>query len=152
MQPATPTSGGSNRPPQKPPETRRKRRNEGVIPTTPRKEKALTALLTCRTKAEAARLAGIAESTLREYMKDREFSERYRQACGDMLRDAAQQARQGISPALETLREITEAQANPQARIMAARSTLEYSLKLTERVDFLERLEALEKMQKEDTP
>lgn len=117
---------------------------------TPRKEKALASLLTCRTKAEAAKAAGIGESTLREYMKDPEFIERYRQACGDMLRDAAQQARQGISPALEALREIAENPANPQARIMAARSTLEYALKLEERVDFLERLEALEKIQKED--
>ena len=83
-------------------------------------------------------------------MKDQEFAERYRQACGDLLRDAAQQARQGISPALEALQEITEAQANPQARIMAARAVLDFALKLEERVDFLERLERLEKMQKED--
>lgn len=95
-------------------------------------------------------MAKIGESTLRGYLKDPEFSERYRQACGDMLRDAAQQARQGISPALETLREIAENPVNPQARILAARSTLEYALKLEERADFLERLEALEKMQKEN--
>lgn len=83
-------------------------------------------------------------------MQDQEFVERYRQACGDMLRDAAQQARQGISPALETLREIAETPGNPQARIMAARAVLDFALKLEERVDFLERLERLEKMQKED--
>lgn len=117
---------------------------------TQRKEKALQALLVSRTKAEAAEIAGIGQSTLRAYLRDPEFSERYRQACGDMLRDAAQQARQGISTALEALQEITEAPGNPQARIMAARSTLEFALKLEERVDFLERLEALEKMQKED--
>ena len=87
---------------------------------------------------------------MRAYLQDPEFSERYRQACGDLLRDAAQQARQGISPALEALQEITEAQANPQARIMAARAVLDVALKLEERVDFLERLERLEKMQKED--
>ena len=102
-----------------------------------------------RTQAEAAKVAGISENTLREYVKDKEFTERYRQACGDMLRDAAQQARQGISPALATLLEIASTPGNPQARIMAARSTLEYSLRLTERVDFLERLEDLEKMQRE---
>ena len=105
--------------------------------------------MTCRTKAEAARAAGVSESTLREYLKDPDFVGKYRQTCGDMLRSAAQQARQGISPALETLREIAETPGNPQARIMAARSTLEYALKLEERVDFLERLEVLEKMQKE---
>lgn len=102
-----------------------------------------------RTQAEAAKAAGVSENTLREYLRDPEFTERYRKACGDMLRDAAQQARQGISPALETLRKIAETPGNPQARIMAARSTLEYSLRLTERVDFLERLEDLEKMQRE---
>lgn len=117
---------------------------------TQRKEKALQALLVSRTKAEAAEIAGIGQSTLRAYLRDPEFSARYRQACGDMLRDAAQQARQGISTALEALQEITESPGNPQARIMAARSTLEFALKLEERVDFLERLENLEKMQKED--
>ena len=61
-----------------------------------------------RTQAEAAKAAGISENTLREYLKDKEFNERYRKACGDLLRDAAQQARQGISPALETLRELCQ--------------------------------------------
>lgn len=50
---------------------------------TPRKEKALRALLVSRTRAEAAKTAGIGESTLREYMKDAEFMERYKQAFGD---------------------------------------------------------------------
>ena len=49
---------------------------------TPRKEKALRALLVSRTRAEAAKTAGIGESTLREYMKDAEFMERYKQAFG----------------------------------------------------------------------
>ena len=95
-----------------------------MIKTTPRKERALQALLVNRTQAEAAKAAGISETSLREYMKDPEFIERYRQACGDLLRAAAQQARQGISPALETLREIAETPGNPQARILAARSTV----------------------------
>ena len=116
---------------------------------TQRKEKALRALLVSRTQAEAAKAAGISENTLREYLRDPEFSEQYQQACGDMLRDAAQQARQGIAPALDALREITETPKNPQARILAARSILEYALKLTERVDILERVEALEKSIKE---
>ena len=40
---------------------------------TPRKEKALQALLVSRTRAEAAQAAGIGESTLRSYMQDAEF-------------------------------------------------------------------------------
>ena len=61
---------------------------------TPRKEKALQALLVSRTRAEAAKAAGIGESTLREYMKDPEFLDRYREAFGNLVQDAARQAGQ----------------------------------------------------------
>ena len=112
---------------------------------TQRKEKALQALLVSRTRAEAAKAAGIGESTLRTYMQDPEFLERYRQAFGDMVRDAARQAQQTLSPALSTLREIMEDREEPaSARITAARSILEYTLKLGEQVDILEQLRELE--------
>lgn len=112
---------------------------------TQRKEKALQALLVSRTRAEAAKAAGIGESTLRTYMQDSEFLERYRQAFGDMVRDAARQAQQTLSPALSTLREIMEDREEPaSARITAARSILEYTLKLGEQVDILEQLRELE--------
>ena len=112
---------------------------------TPRKEKALQALLVSRTKAEAATRAGIGESTLREYMKDPEFADRYKEAFGDMVRDATRQAQQTLSPALSTLREIMlDKGEQAQARITAARSVLEYSLKLCEQTDILEQLRELE--------
>ena len=117
---------------------------------TPRKEKALQALLVCRTRAEAAQAAGIGESTLRTYFQDPEFTERYEAAFADMVRDAAQQAKQTLSPALSTLREIMEDTGEQaQARITAARSILEYSLKLTEQADILEQLRELEKWRDE---
>ena len=112
---------------------------------TQRKEKALQALLVSRTRAEAAKAAELGESTLRTYMQDAEFLERYRQAFGDMVRDAARQAQQTLSPALSTLREIMEDREEPaSARITAARSILEYTLKLGEQVDILEQLRELE--------
>lgn len=112
---------------------------------TPRKEKALQALLVSRTRAEAAKAAGIAESTLRSYMQDAEFVDRYKRAFGDMVRDATRQAQQTLSPALSTLREIMlDKGEQAQARITAARSVLEYSLKLCEQTDILEQLRELE--------
>ena len=117
---------------------------------TPRKERALQALLVSRTRAEAAATAGIGESTLREYMKNPEFMERYKQAFGDMVRDATRQAQQALSSALSTLREIMEDRdEQAQARITAARSVLEYSLKLCEQTDVLEQLRELEKWRDE---
>ena len=123
-----------------------------MIPTTPRKERALQALLVSRTRAEAAKAAGIGESTLREYMKDPEFMERYREAFGNLVHDATRQAQQALALALaiSTLTEImgnTDEQAT--ARIQAARSTLEYALKLTEQTDILEQLRELEKWREE---
>lgn len=116
-----------------------------MIPITPRKEKALRALLVSRTRAEAAKAAGIGESTLREYMKDPEFVKRYREAFGTLVQDATRQAQQAIAPALATLREIVEdEEESAQARIQAARSTLEYALRLTEQLDILDRIKALE--------
>lgn len=113
---------------------------------SPRKEKALQALLISRTRAEAAKAAGIGQSTLRSYMQDPEFVERYREAFGNLITDATRQAQQAIAPALSTLREVVEdVDENAQARISAARSLLEYSLKLTEQADILSRLDELER-------
>lgn len=117
---------------------------------TPRKEKALQALLVCRTRREAAQMAGIGESTLRGYLQEDEFQARYRQAFGDLVESAARQAQQAINPALSTLREIMEdGDEQAQARITAARSVLEYAIKLTEQTDILEQLRELEKWRDE---
>lgn len=118
-----------------------------MTPTTQRKEKALQALLVSRTRAEAAKAAGIGESTLREYMKDPEFLSRYREAFGHMVQDATRQAQQAISPALSTLREVVEDAGQPaQARIQAARTILDQALKYMEISDILERITRLEEI------
>jgi hypothetical protein len=79
-------------------------------------------------------------------MKDPEFLERYREAFGNLVQDATRQAQQTISPELSTLKEIMEDEGeSATARIQAARSTLEYALKLTEQNDIMEQLRELEK-------
>lgn len=95
-------------------------------------------------------MAGIGESTLRGYLQENEFQARYREAFGNLIQDATRQAQQSIAPALSTLREIMEDKGEQsQARITAARSALEYALKLTEQADILEQLQALEKWREE---
>ncbi len=117
---------------------------------TPRKEKALQALLVCPTRAAAAKQAGIGESTLRSYFQDPEFKEAYKLAFSAMVEEATRQAQRSISPALDALSEIIQdSEENAQARIQAARSVLEYAMKLTERVDITERMDTLEAMLKE---
>ena len=47
---------------------------------THKKERLLAALLTSRTKKEAAKAAGISERTMRTYFDDPEFRAAYKQA------------------------------------------------------------------------
>ena len=100
-----------------------------------------------RTRAEAAKVAGIAESTLRSYMQDSEFVDRYKQAFRDMVRDATRQAQQLLEPALSTLQTVMEdEEINPAARVNAAKIALDYAVRLTDQNDLAERLTALEEM------
>jgi dsDNA-specific endonuclease/ATPase MutS2 len=113
---------------------------------TGRKKKALEALLVCKTRQEAAAMAGIDRKTLWAYMRDEEFKTAYNERFTELLQEATQQARQYISPALETLDEIRRnAEASDTARISASRSLLEYALELGRQTDFAARLEELER-------
>ena len=95
-------------------------------------------------------MAGLGESTLRTYFADPELVARYKEAFGELVQDATRQAQQAIAPALATLREIVEDKEEaPQARIQAARSTLEYALRLSEQLDIAERIKYLENIIKE---
>lgn len=117
---------------------------------TPKQQKALLALLTSPTREKAAAAAGITSKTLRSYLADPTFQAEYKKAFSGLVEDAARQAQQAIEPALSTLRDIVEDTGeNAQARISAARSLLEYSMKLTETTDILTRLDELETLAEE---
>ena len=114
---------------------------------TGKKEKALAALIRAPTRAAAAHEAGVGVSTLRRWMReDADFRAAYKEALAELLEDASAQAKQNLTRALDVLAEIMESGENSQVRISAARSALEYSLKLTEAVDVVARMDALEKM------
>lgn len=110
-----------------------------------RQQKALTALLTSPSRAEAAKAAGVTTRTLQNYLADPEFQVEYKKAFGNMVDDAAAQARQSFAPALSTLREIVEDKdEDANARISAARAILSHGMKLIETTDILDRLNELE--------
>lgn len=117
---------------------------------TPNKEKLLAALLTSRSKKDAAAAAGIAERTMRTYFEDPEFCQRYREAFAGVIEDATRQAQALLMPALSTLQTVMKDEEIPaQARITAAKSIIDYSLKLTEQADILEQLRELERWKEE---
>lgn len=109
---------------------------------TPRKERALRALLICPTKAEAAKAAGIGESTLRTYLHDPEFSAAYKRAAVEMMDGATRQLQQSLSSAITRLRTVVSSKQETTAnQIAAARTLLDYGLRFTEFNDILKILE-----------
>ena len=102
------------------------------------KQKAIAALLTCKTKEQAAEKAGISPRTLRTYFEDPVFQQAYRNAFADLIDSATRRAQQTISPAFDTLSEIMQdTDISPAARVSAARAALEYGLRLTEANDII---------------
>lgn len=111
---------------------------------TPAKEKALSALLTNKTKQDAARAAGITSRTLTTYLSDPEFQAAYAKAFQKLVTDATREAQATLSPAICVLRAIMEdEEESSSARIAAARTLLEYGLRLTEFNDILQELQTI---------
>lgn len=109
---------------------------------TPNQMKAIEALMTHPTKREAAKAAGISEVTLRKYLADEEFQAEYRKAFTGLVTEATRQAQKALSPALSALSDIVkDDEENSSARIAAARSLLEYGLRLTEFSDILREMD-----------
>lgn len=109
------------------------------------REKILAALLTCSTKKEAATVAGVGVRTIYEYLKDPDFYAEYSEAKRNLIRDASDQIKRSLGPAIETLRNIAaDTKAGKTARVQAARTLLEYAIELDKHTAIEDRLAALE--------
>lgn len=120
---------------------------------TERKEKALASLLTSRTRREAAKAAGISERTLYKYLLEPDFRDAYQATISGIVADVTRQIQNALSPAVDALLEVvTDTEAGAMARITAARTILDFGLRFTEAVDFIQRLEALERERENQEP
>lgn len=114
---------------------------------TGRKQKALLGLLTQPTKQAAADYAGISGQTMRNYLADETFQQEYRAALADLLDDANRAAQIQLQDALNVLAEIyTDPEAPPAIRVQAARSAIEFALKLNDEYNTAARIEKIEAM------
>lgn len=113
---------------------------------TAKKKRALAALLRFPTVTAAAEAAGVSYSSLRSWLKnDIEFRQAYQEELAGLISEAATQAKQSLAPAISTLTEIMQNKKwSAAARVSAARSLIDVSLKLTEITDIISRVEALE--------
>lgn len=114
------------------------------------KERAIGALLACRTIADAAKVAGVSERTLRRWQKEAGFRDEYREARKRILESVLNELRRLSSDAAKTLGTIATSDDSPAgARVRAAEVILQTVLRgveveeLSERLDQLERAAAL---------
>ena len=67
------------------------------------KEKALCALLTSETQAEAAQKAGVSRRTISSYLADPEFAAEYRRRKRKLLTEASNQIQRSMKAAISAL-------------------------------------------------
>ena len=114
---------------------------------TPNQNKALAALLTCKSRTEAARACGLSTKTLQGYEKDPVFADALERGRREALADAAHRMAAGYSDTVDALQEIVNSpDAADASRVAAARALLDYGLKFAELTDINKRLDKLEGM------
>lgn len=101
-------------------------------------EVAVAALIAHPTMKEAAKAAGIGESTLREYRKEPEFMELYLAARREVVDVGVQFLQEKFSDAVETVCSIMHDEAAPpNVRLSAANSIIQNCMAANERADEL---------------
>lgn len=103
-------------------------------------ERAVAALVACSTTKEAAKVAGMGESTLRAYKSDPEFMELYTAARHELLDTGVKALQSKFSDAVEVICEIMHDEAaSPSVRLSAASSIIQNVVRLTDQTESMER-------------
>jgi len=115
---------------------------------TPQQEKALLALLTKPTITDAAKAAAVHRVLLHRWLKQEVFATAYREARRDVVQHAISRLQRACDLAVDTLESVAgDGNAPPAARVSAARTILDLSLKAVELEDLAARVGALEALQ-----
>lgn len=111
--------------------------------------RAITRLLDSGSWKEAAKAAGVAESTLWRWKQTEEFKSAYREAKGRIIEEAVARLQKGSTGAVETLQTIMSDEGKTStARVTAARTVLDFCFKAHEMENLIGRIEKLEHLLK----
>jgi DNA-binding transcriptional MerR regulator len=110
-----------------------------------KQDQVITALVTCASITEAAAQCGLADVTLRRWLKREPFQVAYREARRAVVQHAITQVQRATGEAVETLRSVMQdADAPASAKVSAAKVILETAVKAVELEDLEARIAALE--------
>jgi hypothetical protein len=109
-----------------------------------KQEPCIGALLARPTLGDAAQVTGIAESTLRRWLKQEAFQTAYGAARHDAVSQAIARLQQVTTTAVDTLEGVMkDSAAKEAAKVAAAKTVLELAIRAVELEDLEERLHAL---------
>lgn len=110
-----------------------------------RQEKFLKALLEAGTIEQACRMAGINKTTGYKYLKDETFLIEYRKLRREAMQQVTARLQKKSEEAVDVLAEIMNDKDNsPNARVQAAKNTLDVAYRSIELDDMAERIEKVE--------
>ena len=113
-------------------------------------EKAIAALITCNSIPAAAESIGIGEVTLWRWLKIEKFKAAFREARYEVVTQAIVKLQTNLTKAIDTLMEIAEdCEAPASARVTAARTIIDQSLRAIEVEDLEARIYLLEQAVKD---
>ncbi len=112
----------------------------------PQQEKAIDALLSCKTLTDAAKKIKSERKTLYRWLQDDDaFKQAYRTARAEIVRHSITRLQKASSAAVDTLEQImNNEETPPHTRASAARTILEMSFRAIETEDIIARVEQLE--------
>lgn len=111
---------------------------------SPRKQRAVLALVESSSVAAAAVASGVSRQTLYRWMREPEFATMLRQASGERVEQASRELTAMMSKAVEVLHALLESGSEHQRRL-AADSIITNAIRLRELVELESRIVELEK-------
>lgn len=109
-----------------------------------RHETVIVALIAHPKITDAAKAAGVSESTVWRLMQREDFQKRYREAQDEALNSALGSIQGAAIEAVATLREIASSGKVEAARVQASKTILDYTFKVREQFGLEERIKQLE--------
>jgi DNA-binding MurR/RpiR family transcriptional regulator len=118
---------------------------EVVEPVLSRRHENLIVALIANPKiTDAAKAAGVSESTVWRLMQREDFQKRYREAQDEALNSALGSIQGAATEAVATLREIASNGKVEAARVQASKAILDYTFKVRQQFGLEERIKQLE--------
>lgn len=109
-------------------------------------DRIIAALLSTSTIREAAEVVGVSERTIYTRLKEKDFKASLEKARRELWKGHTQALQGQLGKAIDTIVEIMDGDdVPPQVRLNAASEIIRSGMKLTELVDVVERVDALER-------